>query len=349
MTDRPHTPSGARPRVTFALFAFNQEDFVREAIESAFAQDYGPLEIILSDDCSTDRTYEIMQQMAATYDGPHRVIARRNPFNLGTALHVQSAFDASSGDLFVVAAGDDISTPDRVTALTKAWDAAGRPEGAVHSGRESFRDGRTIARVPAKRTTYSGRDLEGYAEGYWLPAAAPTCAYTRGVFERFGPLLGGSIIEDAPLFLRVALIGEFIACNQPLVRHRLHDANSGTGYGIGSPARWNRFIQSKVIAFRTMQTDLARWTGPLDPELRARIERRILAVLQSAPGLLIPETQPIGRLARIRLGLRIATAPAVARTFALRADYVLGFFGFDVHNRLKTRLRPLIGRFRRTG
>ena len=44
------------PRVTLAVIAYNQERFIREAIEGAFAQTYQPLEIILSDDCSSDRT-----------------------------------------------------------------------------------------------------------------------------------------------------------------------------------------------------------------------------------------------------------------------------------------------------
>lgn len=50
------TASGASasqaPLVTFALFAYNQEKFIREAVEGAFAQTYESLEIILSDDCS---------------------------------------------------------------------------------------------------------------------------------------------------------------------------------------------------------------------------------------------------------------------------------------------------------
>ncbi len=54
-----------RPLVSFVLLAYNQERYVEEAIAGAFAQDYSPLEIILSDDCSTDGTYAIMQRMAA--------------------------------------------------------------------------------------------------------------------------------------------------------------------------------------------------------------------------------------------------------------------------------------------
>ena len=337
MTD---TAASDRPLVTFALFAYNQEDYVREAIEGAFAQTYEPLEIILSDDCSADRTFEIMQEMAAEYRGPHRVRVRQNSFNVGTALHVQLAFNDSQGVLFVVAAGDDISAPSRVSTLVSVWDDAGRPSGAIHSGREVGRVGRSQAleRLPAKRSGDLRNPLAEYAQGRWLPAAAPTCAYTRDVFERFGPLLGGSIIEDAPLLLRAVLIGELLSDDRPLVFQRMHENNSGTGHTITSPARWNRLVQSKIIAFRTMQIDLARAKECLDPDLYDRIERRVSAVLRSASGLLVSETAPQSSFEKLRLALRIVTAPAVAPSFKLRSGFALSFFGFRFHSKLKRKM-----------
>jgi len=106
-----------RPLVTFALFAFNQEQYIREAIEGAFSQTYEPLEIILSDDCSSDLTFEIMQEMAAAYQGPHRVIARQSSENRGLLNHILDVAHESNGEYIVVAAGDDISRNYR-TSLT---------------------------------------------------------------------------------------------------------------------------------------------------------------------------------------------------------------------------------------
>lgn len=336
-----------RPLVTFALLTYNQESYILEAIEGALSQTYEPLEIILSDDCSTDQTYEIMQKAVADYKGPHKITIRQNAFNLGTALHVQSVFDVSVGSLFVMAAGDDISTKNRVKVLVETWNTAGNPEGCIHSGREIFCNGQTVGFEVAKHHRSPDSILQGYSKGYWLPAAAPTCAYTRDVFDQFGPLLGGSIIEDAPLQLRAALIGNFIACDQPLVRQRIHETNSGTGYGIFSPARWNRFMQSKMIAFRNMQIDLALCAGNIDQDLKLRIERRILAVIKSASGLLLPEVRPINRLARLQLAFKIATAPAVARSIRIRLEYTFDFFGFSFHVLLKNRIRKLIESRRR--
>jgi len=110
-----------RPLVTFAVFAYNQERFVRQAVEGAFAQSYEPLEIILSDDCSEDGTFELMREMAAAYDGPHDAKARRTPRNAGLLNHVLDVASVANGSLLVVSAGDDISLPARTGALVDAW------------------------------------------------------------------------------------------------------------------------------------------------------------------------------------------------------------------------------------
>ena len=45
--------------VTLILYAFNESRYVGEAVQSMLAQDYANLEIVLSDDGSTDGTFEI--------------------------------------------------------------------------------------------------------------------------------------------------------------------------------------------------------------------------------------------------------------------------------------------------
>lgn len=121
-----------RPLVTFALFAYNQEKYIREAVEGAFAQTYSPLEIILSDDCSSDRTFEIMQEMVAEYRGPHGVVVRRNSENMNVAPHVLKVLRAAKGDYFVLAAGDDVSHPLRTEKILDCFRKTGAA--GVHSG-----------------------------------------------------------------------------------------------------------------------------------------------------------------------------------------------------------------------
>lgn len=117
--------SDEKPLVTFALFAYNQERYVREAVESAFAQDYPSLEIIISDDGSTDETFQIISDLVSRYRGPHRVLARQTAANRGSLRHVAEVAGISRGDLLVLAAGDDVSKPNRVGVLQRAWAESG--------------------------------------------------------------------------------------------------------------------------------------------------------------------------------------------------------------------------------
>ncbi|MFN9915724.1 MAG: glycosyltransferase, partial [Pirellulaceae bacterium] len=48
---------------TFALLAYNQSSYIKQSIESIFAQDIAINQIIISDDCSSDDTYNIMLEM----------------------------------------------------------------------------------------------------------------------------------------------------------------------------------------------------------------------------------------------------------------------------------------------
>ena len=73
----------ALPKLSYVLLSHNREKYIRQAIESAFAQDYeGELEYIFSDDCSTDRTYEIIKECVAAYKGNVMYAGRRSPNSL---------------------------------------------------------------------------------------------------------------------------------------------------------------------------------------------------------------------------------------------------------------------------
>ena len=51
------------PRFSFLLISYNQENYIEEALQSAFDQDYPNRESVVCDDCSSDRTFELPSQM----------------------------------------------------------------------------------------------------------------------------------------------------------------------------------------------------------------------------------------------------------------------------------------------
>lgn len=105
------------PLMTFAIFSYNQECFIADAVKSALAQDYSPLQVIISDDCSSDNTFSVIERVVSEYCGPHEVLINKTDENSCTLNHFFEVLDLTKGEILVVAAGDDISKPDRVSSI----------------------------------------------------------------------------------------------------------------------------------------------------------------------------------------------------------------------------------------
>lgn len=109
------------PSISIILTGYNEEDSIEDAIRSVFQQDYeGPVEIILSDDGSSDRTFAVMQEMALQYGGPYRVVLNRNETSLGLGLHVRKVLDMASHEWILRQDGDDCSFPWRCRIFAQA-------------------------------------------------------------------------------------------------------------------------------------------------------------------------------------------------------------------------------------
>lgn len=91
--------------------AYNAEAYVAETIESVLAQTYTDWEMIIVDDCSTDRTYEIAVRYSEN-DGRIKVIRHEN--NSGVAAARNTALDAASGDYVAFLDSDDMWFPDKL-------------------------------------------------------------------------------------------------------------------------------------------------------------------------------------------------------------------------------------------
>lgn len=315
----------SRPLITFAIFAFNQEKYVREAIESAFAQTYEPLEIILSDDCSSDQTFDIIQEMAASYKGPHVVITNRNPVNLGTAAHVSVAFSLSQGKLFIVAAGDDISEAWRAEKIVFEWQNIGEGAALIHSSMRQFKDSeRQFYQVRKVDIDNESNPLDAFVKNWKMSAYAPTCAYSREIFENFSPLLGGSVIEDLPLIVRSLAIGKIAYIDEPLVKQRIVSGSAGQGFSINQPARWNRFVHSRMTALYNIIRDSEKMEQISGRELTA-LRRKARKKLAAHSSLIVDLTLIHSYRYRMWMTFRLIFGPAISGGIVERAKFAAVF------------------------
>ncbi|WP_420024726.1 glycosyltransferase family 2 protein (plasmid) [Cereibacter azotoformans] len=330
-------PEGTRdrPLVTFALFAYNQEKYIREAVEGAFSQTYSPLEIILSDDCSSDRTFEIMEEMAREYRGPHTVRVRRNDVNLGTSLHVQMSFAQSMGRLFIVAAGDDISVEERVEKIVAAWLKNCCGPALLHSGMVQFENERCkVKRV--RRLIGADGSLKGFVSDWKMPALAPTCAYSREIFEHFPPLSGGSLIEDLPLMVRSLAIARLIYVDEPLVFARKLPCSAGQGFSVLAPKRWNKFVHSRITALNDIVRDADFFPSENSKETHD-LRRKALTKISSHAKLLVDYGKPPSFARRLILFNQFVFGAALSGSLGERIKFAITFC-FPSVKRLKVKL-----------
>lgn len=228
----------SNPLVSFMIWCYNQEGFIREALAGALAQDYSPLEIVVSDDCSKDRTFQVAQAIAETYKGPHKLVLSRNSHNLGIGGNVSRAVSLCRGELVVMAGGDDVSLPERTRRIVEVWNASQRKATSVYSRytvideRGHPQDGLLWDCFPAtsEPVLYQTTSAEHFVRRRRPAFCGCAHAISPMLFTQFGPLLDRICYEDAALAFRTALVGgSFAYVNDALVKYRWHGANTTFG------------------------------------------------------------------------------------------------------------------------
>ena len=104
---------GDRPLVSIGVPVYNGAAYFQAALESLLSQTYPHLELIISDNASTDDTPIICREFAAR---DTRIRYSRNTSNLGATYNFQRVLDLARGPLFMWAAHDDEWEPEFVEA-----------------------------------------------------------------------------------------------------------------------------------------------------------------------------------------------------------------------------------------
>jgi len=283
-------PEAVFPRITLILLTYNQRAYLKEAVSACLSQIGEPIEILLSDDASTDGSFELMKQLADQYSGPHLVRLRRNTCNLGIGEHYNQAIADSGGQLLVTAAGDDISLPGRVQTLAKAWDETGQKADLIASHLiDMSLEGQDLGIIHAANLAkWPSPDAWVRKRPYVVGASH---AFTKRLHTHFGLFSPDLAYEDQVMALRACGLGGGVTVNEPLVRYRRggisqrkNDALTPQGFLQWSLKKHTRqralYSQIRQDLQTLGRSDL--WRG----KVRRHLDRSTLALrLMSASGL----------------------------------------------------------------
>lgn len=269
---------GPSSKVTasLVLVSYNQVDFVRDAVRGALAQTYRPLELIVADDGSTDGTVDAISDelKAAPADLPF--VFLRSDLNRGLARNVNSALAIVRGSVIVMAAGDDVSLPWRVSDVVEMF---GRGGGHVAMGcgrRIIDAAGRPIRDDPWGFTSSSVRRDQGktgplsYARTLFPMVPGCASAFLIRVHTEFGPLSEDVVLEDIVYGFRCQLLGSVGQTNRIGVLYRTHATNLSAVSMAGldfwgrlraREAQHRRALWNHATVYRAMRRDLHRYCG----------------------------------------------------------------------------------------
>lgn len=219
-----------KPLASLVIFFYNQVDYVEESVKGALSQTYENLEIILSDDCSTDGTYDKILKCIKNYHGAHTIIVNRNENNIGLVPHVNKVlFKLSHGRFIFLQGGDDISLPNRV-ADGMDYFIQDPSIGALTSAL-IYIDGKgcEFNRMNMRKDIrYSITDKK-YLSSSSLMWGMGMLAIKRDIIDVYGPLSADCQTEDSCFRFRAILMGNVVALSKYGVKYRIHGNNMSIG------------------------------------------------------------------------------------------------------------------------
>lgn len=211
-------------RTTVICLCYNQRDFVREAIESVWAQEDKLVELIVVDDASTDGSKEEIKNVLKGTDVPFINLNKRRghcaAFNLG--------LKESAGDYIIDLAADDVLLPQRVLKGVQDFQKAGSKAGVHFS--DAYICDEAGVNVGTHDDLFNIKHRVGGSiptGNIYLPLIAryficpPTMMMRREVLDKLQGYDERLAYEDFDFWIRSARDFQYIHHQAPLVKKRM--------------------------------------------------------------------------------------------------------------------------------
>lgn len=248
--------------VSIIMGVYNCENTIRESVDSILNQSYKNIQFVICDDCSTDKTYEILEEYKQKH--PDIIVLLRNDSNHMLAYCLNRCLEKATGEYIARMDGDDISTVDRIKTQVEYLDSH---EGVDLCGTAMQRFdengyGAVDKRVnhPTKYTMLAGKvpfnhatictykyvynELKGYTVSKYTRRAEDRDLWYRFFNKQF---IGVNI--DEPLYLVRENIG---ALKRRTIKDRWYGyKNNLNGYRLLN-ASWKNYISLTATTFIKM-------------------------------------------------------------------------------------------------
>lgn len=204
--------------VSIALCTHNGGEYLKEQIDSIINQTYKNIELIAIDDCSTDNSYQVLQQYAKV---DKRIKVYKNERNLGYNKNFEKACQLVTGEFIAISDHDDIWKADKIEKMMKLWTSSDII--LVHSSYASFQDFNNINyKHQSLRKPFIGNDAREFFLDNHI--CGHNMMFKKKLFQLATPF-PKHIYYDWWLSFVACCNGSINASNETLTFHRIHNKN----------------------------------------------------------------------------------------------------------------------------
>ena len=201
-------------KVSFIIAVYNQMDYVESSLISAFEQDYQNVEYIISDDFSSDQSFDVINKTVRIYNDKLNIKYHRNKKNLGIIENFKKNIKISTGDIVVGGSGDDIYKKNRVSLTVAAFNKSKRISAVFSNGYEIDKFNNIKGLIFKTKPIFSSSKKELFYKKTWIHGA--TASYKKEICEKFCQVsFKNNFQEDSIMSYIACIYGEIKYINKP--------------------------------------------------------------------------------------------------------------------------------------
>lgn len=207
-----------QPLVSIVMPAYNAEKYIAKSVNSILSQTYRNFELLIADDCSTDRTKELL----STFNDS-RISFHHNESNLGYLKTCNKLFSLCKGELVTFEDADDISVADRIQKQVNEF-LKDKELGVCTSN--SVMINSSGKKIMSRKWTIDYEKFKNDANYEALLCGATIMLKNDllkeiGLYHEYFNRLGG---EDYEWFFRAVCKGKGVHVNDELYSYRIHNS-----------------------------------------------------------------------------------------------------------------------------
>ena len=225
--------------VTVICLCYNHEQFVQEAVESVWHQNYSSLQLIIVDDASLDNSVSVIKRVIKNRP---EVSFITNENNQGSCRSFNQALKVAQGDFIIDLSADDVLLPDRVKRGVEVLELAGLEYGVQFSDADIISKEGSHLYYHSKKfphhTIPQGDIYKNLIERYFI--CSPTMMFRKEVMAFMGGYDEALAFEDFDFWIRSSRKYKYYYVPEVLVKRRmLSTSMSRAQFTKSNEQRWS--------------------------------------------------------------------------------------------------------------